>query len=143
MQSQLLPTSWVSCSWHPGLPFTPHLFWVKGTPVHVDFSSSQALPPFTLYLQTLQTVLEPISVCKHLRNFGTSFNILHIDTGWFPTAPLGRGERVLLWPMKQFHFTLLFYIRFLSLVISDTGIWDSRKLRTVAKSQMLRKILKF
>lgn len=83
MQSQLLPTSWVSL----GTQGSP-LFWVKGAPVYVDLSSSQALPAFTLYLQTLQTVLEPISVCKHLRDFGTSFNILHIDTGWFPSAPL-------------------------------------------------------
>lgn len=91
-------------------PLYPMFVLGQGHPCAVDFSSSQALPPFTLYLRTLQTVLEPISMCKHLRDFGTSFNILHIDTGWFPSAPLGRGERALLWPMKQVHFILLLYI---------------------------------
>lgn len=55
------------------------------------FPSSQALPPFTLYLRTWHTALEPICVRKCLRDVGTSLNILHVSTKRIPSA---RWERV-------------------------------------------------
>lgn len=72
-----------------GSPPHPHVLG-QGHLCACGFPSSQALPPFTLYLWTWQTAL------------ATVLNILHINTNWFPSAPVGRGERVpLLWPMKR------------------------------------------
>ena len=82
------------------------------------FPSSHVLRPFTLYPWTQQTVLEPICVCKHLRDLGPSLNILHISTNRFPSAPVGRIP--LLWPLKPLgSLYLLLYIQLLSLVMSE------------------------
>lgn len=51
--------------------------------------------PFSLYLPTLH------AECKHSRDFGTNYHIVHIGSSGFPSSPLGRDERVpLLWPVK-------------------------------------------
>lgn len=87
------------------------------------FPSSQALPPFTLYLRIWQTALEPICVQKCLRDSGTSLNILHVSTERFPSAPMGKGEGVpLLWPVKPLgSLYLLLHIPFPPLTLSEDG----------------------
>lgn len=51
MQSQCLPTSWASCSWLPGLHPSHGGSGLRTHPC-MWVSSSEALPSFTLYLQT-------------------------------------------------------------------------------------------
>lgn len=117
MQSQPLPASWAFYSRLPGaLRSMPVLS--QGHLYAQRFPSSHVLRPFTLYPWTQQTVLEPICVCKHLRDLGPSLNILHISTNRFPSAPVGRIP--LLWPLKPLgSLYLLLYIQLLSLVMSE------------------------
>jgi len=117
MQSQPLPASWAFYSRLPGALRSMSVL-SQGHLYAQRFPSSRALPPFTLYPWTQQTVLEPVYVCKRLRDVGPRLNILHISTNRFPSAPMGRIP--LLWPLKPLgSLYLLLYIQLLSLVMSE------------------------
>lgn len=134
-QSQPLPTSWAPRSQHQGLP-SSHIRAEQGHLSACGFYS-QALPPFTLYLPTLQTV------CKHLRTLGpTSAYIAHgfQSVSFCPSGKGWEGPSSLA--NETIRFTLLAYIHLTPLVISDTRIQHSPKHHS-AKSQMLKKKKKY